>query len=384
MNRQLLTILLLSTFIALLGIGIIVPILPVFATTLGANSLALGMIIAAFSISRGLLQPVVGNLSDRWGRKGFLACGLLIYCLVGMILPLAHSVSNILAIRLLHGVGSAMIVPVAMAYVSDMAPIGQEGRYMGMLNIAIFSGIGGGPLLGGFFTDHWGMASAFYAMSGLSIVAFLLVISQLPTQDITEPKIPRPSTIRSLGIMFATRRTRGILLARMTTMIVMVPAMAFTPLLLSQWFNSSGTQTGIVIAGRTLANAILQTPFGRMSERRDKVTMLQTGCIIISLAICLVPMTTSFWPILILFIILGVGEAMIWPVLGALATEEGRRYGQGTMMGAFNTAMSAGIFLGAVGAGICSDLIGLGWSFFVIGVTVLISSLLATRLIRAG
>lgn len=112
--------------------------------------------------------------------------------------------------------------------------------------------------------------------------------------------------------------------------------------------------------------------------------MLQTGCIIISLAICLVPMTTSFWPILILFIILGVGEAMIWPVLGALAAEEGRRYGQGTMMGAFNTAMSAGIFLGAVGAGICSDLIGLGWSFFVIGVTVLISSLLATRLIRAG
>lgn len=167
-------------------------------------------------------------------------------------------------------------------------------------------------------------------------------------------------------------------------MVVMVPAMAFTPLLLSQWFNASGTQTGMVIAGRTLANAILQTPFGRMSERRDKVTMLQIGCIIISLSICLVPLAMSFWPVFVLFIVLGVGEAIIWPVLGALAAEEGRNYGQGTMMGAFNTAMSAGIFVGAVGAGACSDFIGLGWSFFVIGIGVLISSLLATRLIRAA
>ena len=79
MTRQILVTLLLSVFIALLGIGIIIPVMPVFATELGANGLALGMIIAAFSVSRGLLQPVVGNLSDRWGRKGFLVTGLFIY-----------------------------------------------------------------------------------------------------------------------------------------------------------------------------------------------------------------------------------------------------------------------------------------------------------------
>jgi len=384
MNRQLLVILLLATFIALLGIGIIVPILPGLATTLGASSLMLGMIIASFSIARGLLQPVVGTLSDRWGRKVFLSCGLLIYCLIGLMLPQAQSVANIIAIRIVHGVGSAMIVPIAMAYVSDMAPIGQEGRYMGMLNVAIFSGIGSGPLLGGFFTDHWGMPSAFYAMSGASTLAFLLVIAKLPALASKSPPTPRPGLIPSLRLMIATRRTRGILVARMATMIVVVPAMAYTPLLLHQWFNASATETGLVIAGRTLANAIMQTPFGRMAERRDKVTMLQVGCAIISLAICLVPMTMGFWAALILFVILGVGEAIIWPVLGALAAEEGRRYGQGTMMGAFNTAMSAGIFAGAVGAGACSDLIGLGWSFGAVGVVVLTASLWASRLIRAA
>lgn len=144
MPRQLLITLLLSVFIALLGIGIIVPVMPVFAESLGAGGLALGFIIAAFSLARGICQPVVGNLSDRWGRKGFLLGGLAIFALVGYLLPAASSMGALLLIRCLHGVGSAMIVPVAMAYVGDHAQVGSEGRYMGLLNIAIFTGIGGG------------------------------------------------------------------------------------------------------------------------------------------------------------------------------------------------------------------------------------------------
>ncbi len=79
MNRHILITLLLSIFIALLGIGIIIPVMPVFASELGAGGFSLGMIIAAFSISRGILQPVVGSLSDRLGRKRFLVAGLFIY-----------------------------------------------------------------------------------------------------------------------------------------------------------------------------------------------------------------------------------------------------------------------------------------------------------------
>ena len=64
MNHSALFTLLLSVFIGLLGIGIIIPVLPVFATTLGASGFALGLIMAAFSVSRGLLQLMVGSWSD--------------------------------------------------------------------------------------------------------------------------------------------------------------------------------------------------------------------------------------------------------------------------------------------------------------------------------
>ena len=384
MQRHILATLLLSVFIALLGIGIIVPVMPVFATSLGAGGLALGLIIAAFSITRGIFQPIVGSLSDRWGKKGFLVCGLLMYGLVGLAMPRATSVVNLIVIRAFHGIGSAMIVPVAMAYVSDLSPVGREGRYMGLLNIAIFSGIGSGPLIGGFFTDLWGMASAFYAMALLSAVALLLVVFQMPSQENREHHVRRMGIFKAMRSMLTRRRTGGILLARMATMIIMVPTMGFLPLLMQQWFAASGMEIGVVMACRTLVNALLQTPCGRMADRMDKVRLLQAGSLIICAVMCLIPLAAHFWWLLLLFVFLGMGEALIWPTLGALATVEGRQYGQGTMMGVFNLAMSTGVFCGSLGAGIAMDLLGLRWAFFIIGILVLILTMFAAELIKGS
>ncbi len=96
---------------------------------------------------------------------------------------------------------------------------------------------------------------------------------------------------------------------------------------------------------------------------------------------CLLPLANNFWVLVGLFIILGSGEAIIWPTLGALATEEGREYGQGTMMGVFNMAMSGGVFIGAIGAGITSDMFGLQWSFLIIGCLILCLTMVAIKMI---
>jgi DHA1 family multidrug resistance protein-like MFS transporter len=385
MNRQILIILLLSVFIALLGIGIIVPVMPDFATRLGASGTSLGLMIAAFSLTRGFFQPIVGSFSDRWGRKGFLIAGLFIYGLVGLILPEAKTVPNLIIIRSFHGFGSAMIMPVAMAYVSELAPSGEEGRYMGLLNIAIFSGFGGGPLLGGFFADLWGMSSAFYTMAGLSFAAMALIFLKMPR--LVEKKsfpVTGLGIYRAMGRVFTSRRTNGILLARMTTMFIMVPTMAFLPLLMHQKFGATGIMIGLIITVRTVINALLQIPCGRLADRHDKTVLLTMGCLVISLIMVLVPLAADFTQLLLMFAVLGAGEALIWPVLGALAAEEGRIYGHGTMMGVFNLAMSSGIFFGSLGAGWVIDFWGLDWSFVTVGVTVLFLSLAAIGMIRSS
>lgn len=382
-NRILLTVVL-AVFIALLGVGIIIPVLPVLATKLGASGFSLGLITAAFSLSRGLLQPTVGNLSDRWGRKGFLVAGLFIYGLVGLLIPLAGSVVQLVGIRLFQGVGAAMIVPVAMAYASALAPPGQEGRYMGVVNIAIFCGIGCGPILGGLFADTWGLVSVFSMMATLCFIAFLFVLINMPSCCPTELQ-PPPALLHSIRSMLKSRRTVGILIARFATVLMMVPTMAFLPVMMAGWLGSSGFETGLVIASRTLMNALLQYPFGKLADRHDKVMLLLCGCACMCVAVFLIPRATGLSAMIGMYLFLGFGEAVLWPVLGAFAAEEGRaHFGHGTMMGVFNLAMSAGVFTGAVLAGLSLDSYGMHKAFSFTAAAIMTLTVMAAALIRSG
>lgn len=128
---------------------------------------------------------------------------------------------------------------------------------------------------------------------------------------------------------------------------------------------------------------MLQHPFGRLADRQNKILLLRIGCLTLSGVMCLIPFAGNFTVLLILFIILGSGEAIIWPTLGALATEEGRHYGQGTMMGVFNMVMSIGIFVGAIMAGVISDWLGLHWSFVLIGILVFVLTMLASTIMES-
>ncbi|SDP52995.1 MFS transporter [Desulforhopalus singaporensis] len=384
MKKYTVITLLLSIFIALLGIGIIVPVMPVYAKDLGAGGFALGMIIAAFSITRGALQPVVGSLSDQWGRKRFLMVGLLIYGLVGLMIPSANTVFHLIAIRGFHGVGSAMIVPIAMAYMSLLAPAGHEGRYMSYLNIAIFCGIGCGPVIGGCIYDFFGLRVVFYAMALLSFMALLLVVRFMPGNDGTK-SVTKKKLLAGFSAMLSSRKTCGILVARYATMIVMVPTMAFLPLLMSAWQETTGLQIGIVIACRTLVNAVFQIPFGRIGDTVSKLPLLLGSSLALSGLIFVIPSIDSFAMMAITYLFLGVTEACVWALLGAYASLEAKNlYGHGTMMGVFSFAMSAGVFTGAILAGTSMNMWGIVSAYHVTAVAVGGGSLLAGMLIVSG
>ena len=159
-NRQIFAILLLALFISTLGIGIIVPMLPIYAETLGASGIWIGLIFSGFSIARFFVMPIVGRLSDRSGRKTFIAAGLFLYALVSLGFISAKSPETLTVLRLGQGFAAAMIIPIAQAYAGELSPSHSEGKYMGIFSLALFAGFGVGPLMGGFLKDLYGMGSA--------------------------------------------------------------------------------------------------------------------------------------------------------------------------------------------------------------------------------
>ena len=376
--------LLMAMFISLLGLGIVVPLLPIYAEDLGASGIAIGLMIAGFSISRGVLQPFMGGLSDRHGRKRFMIAGLSLYAFIGLLFPLANSVEHLVIIRIVHGVGSAMITPIAMSYVGDLAPPDQEGRYMGMFNIALFSGIGFGPIIGGIFRDTLGFDSAFYAMSALSALSLVLLLVALPSDHGAKGGRDTPSILTTMRRMSRNVRVMGVLLSRMSTMVIVVPTFAFLPILMTRFMDSSGAEIGLVIAARTLTNAALQVPAGRIVDRANKVNVLVIGSLVVVASTFVIPFADTFTQLIIIFIVMGAGEAFVAPTLGAFAILEGRVYGQGAMMGVFNMSMSAGILVGSLAAGLLVDSYGVEYAFPFVAVALLISTIISALMIKAG
>lgn len=255
---------------------------------------------------------------------------------------------------------------------------------MGVINIAIFCGIGCGPIAGGIVSDMWGLASVFHIMAGLCFFSFLLVMVNMPSVCPIDQR-QQVGLWVNIRLMLNRRRTMGIFIARFGTVLMMVPTMAFLPVMMAQWPDSTGFQTGLVIAGRTLVNALLQYPFGWVADRCDKVLLLLIGCGCMSIAVFLIPTMTTFPTMVGIYLFLGLGEAVLWPVLGAYAAEEGRtHFGHGTMMGVFNLAMSAGVFTGALLAGMSMDSLGMRQAFFVTAGAIMLLTVMAAILIRSG
>ena len=105
------------------------------------------------------------------------------YAFVSILYIFSWDFSSLLSFRFVHGIGSAMATPVAMAYAAELAPKGQEGKYMGTMNLAMFGGMGLGPLIGGSLSDLFDLSAPFYFMGALTAMSLVLTMIFLPEVD---------------------------------------------------------------------------------------------------------------------------------------------------------------------------------------------------------
>ncbi len=355
-------VLFISIFSSMLGVGIIVPILPLYAETLGVNGLWLGAIFAIFNLARSATMPVVGRISDRVGRKRFISSGLLIYTLSSLGYIYAGSAPELFVVRLIQGASSALIIPIAMAFIADIAPPDQEGNYMGIFSVALFLGFGSGPLIGGFCKDYAGMEANFLIMGGLCLLALALVIICLPRSSSVQR--PAPPLAVPFATMLKSRSIMGICLYRFSNAFCRGSIMTFVPLYAHNTLSLSGSQIGMVIASSILLTAFLQMPFGRMADKVDRKLLVTTGSVLYFVLVPLIPLTRTFPQLLALNTSLGFLGAISLPAASALTVTEGKQFGMGSTMAVFNVAMSAGLGIGPLLCGIILDLWSLPGVFY--------------------
>ena len=359
--RKVFPVLSLSIFSATLGLGIIAPLLPLYAEGLGATSIWLGIIFASFSVSRAVVIPIAGKVSDRRGRKRFLAIGLLAYTVISFGYMWAGNVAGLTLVRLLHGVASGMVMPIAQAYVGDVVPEGEEGKWMGYFNSAFFAGVGCGPLLGGILAEHLGMNAAFYTMGGLSLLAFLGVVLFLPEISTRQKAIGPSSSFKEIA---TSGTVRGLFSFRVGIASARGILMTFLPVFAGMYLGLSLSLIGVLLAVQILGSSLLQIPSGSIADRLNRRGLVVLGCFIYLTAVALVPSTTNFWSLFALSVMVSLGDAAALPAASAMTIQEGKKYGMGMAMAMFNMAFSIGMALGPFLAGILADLSNSSYVFY--------------------
>jgi MFS family permease len=352
-----------SIFAAVTGVGIVVPLLPVYAHELGASGVYIALIFGGFSLSRTFFLPYFGKLSDKKGRKPFLTIGLFCYFLISLAFMLSDDLNSLVIIRIIQGVASAMIMPVAQAYMGDITPIGKEGISMGMFNMSIFIGLSIGPLLGGAIKDTFTIQAAFACMGILAFGAFCLSYFFLPAMDQERVIMGEYHPVAWRSLIY-DRRMVGLFVFRMVYTTCIGIIWGFLPVLADTDFSLSSSAIGFLVMLGIAVSGIMHIPMGIIADRFDKRMLVVAGGLISFVSMFMVSWAGGFWDLFWANIIFGIGGGISQPSIMALAVISGNKLeAMGAVMSLMTVAHSLGMLVGSMFGGLVMDLLNLKYAF---------------------
>jgi MFS family permease len=370
-----LAVLLFAVFATVLGVGMAVPLLPVYAHGLGATGVHIGLLTGAFALSRLLCTPWFARHSDRSGRKRWIVTGLAAYAAISVALGHIQNVAGLIVARSFHGVASAMLMPLIQAYAGDVAPTGREGRVMGIYGAVVLGGLGVGPVLGGLAHDRLGLQSAFTAMALLAAAAAVLCATCLPPAD-REFHVRDRREPSSWRLLLRDHTVVGLFVFRLCYVVCIGIIWAFLPLYATSTHALSGTATGTVVGIGVLASGLLNVPMGLVADRVDRRRMVLVGGLIAGYGVLGLDGANSLRGLAVSSALFGIGGGVAMPAVMAIATRHGNRTSaMGTVMALMTVAHSAGMMIGALLAGVVMDLHSLH-AVFSVGAAVMLAGVL--------
>jgi MFS family permease len=353
----------LALFVSMAGIAMVSPLLSVFAEEFGASGIWLGLAFSGFALSQIPLMPIVGRLSDRFGKRTFLWLGLLIYAIAAVGYFWAPGYKELVFFRIISGAGTAMVIPTAYAYVGELAPRGHEGRYMGLFNIAMIAGFGIGPMLGGIIHDSLGMDATFVSMGVLSIIGFFIALFFLPGRNPAPVEKKHSELSTPFTSMIKDNTIRAIIAVQFVLGLSAGTVLTFLGIFMTSRLETSLALVGVAISIRYLQNGILAYPFGWLADRVNRVVLVSMGLLVMAAGTLSISWIGNFALLVGVFVIIGTFESMATPSINAITVDKGRVLGMGSVMGIINTASSVGLVIGSLAGGAIENSFGVEWVF---------------------
>jgi len=392
-----LLILIFAVFVSMIGFGLVMPFLPIYASEFGATKTQIGLMLGVFSIVKIFVAPLGGKLADTYGRKPIMVGGMFAYMIVMAMFGLARTLPELFIYRGGQGAASGLVWPIAMTYIGDIVKEEDRGKAMGLYSMSFASGNAFGPLLGGMIATYYSLSVPFFFTSGLAALSGLLLFLGVKesyegskAKGINEKKRSYPSFLDyrkwRLSLKNILKAPAKFFLAIWNYIKMITPfpklflgltvgsftvffglAMVWSMLSLfgDEILLLTEFQISLVFTLIGVVQVMIMFPAGSLSDRIGRKKLIISGVGLSALFSGFIGFSTGFLFLLFAVGMYTVGRALARPSFPAFVSSLSSIEHRGKMMGVYNFAQNAAFATGSFIGGSVADLMGLRWPFFV-------------------
>lgn len=382
-----LTVLMITAFVDMLGLIIIYPLLPFYATRLGANAAMVGALVAAFSVAQLLSAPAWGWMSDRYGRRPAILFGLLISAAAYVIFAFAGTLWLLFLSRLIQGLGGGTI-GVVQAYVADICEGKDRAKALGWLSAVTSLGAVVGPAIGSALVKAGGRTAP-----GLGSAALCVLVSVFAWRFLRESK---EETVTQEHAALVPSTGAGAIRRVIShpkdpaSRLIWIYAIAIgafygttpmLPLILSDRLGVTETNVGYFVMYLGGIGVIVRTGvLGRMIDWIGEVKLARLGLVFLALGLAAVSRIYTYPTMLVAMTLMPVGTAFVFPCVTAMLSRVVPRRDRGLYMGVQHTFGGVSRVAFPLMAGYGMDVLGKGIPFVIAGILVGLTLLLTVAM----
>ena len=367
-----------TVLIDLIGFGIVLPLLPLYAERFGASPTAIGALAGTYALCQFVFAPLWGRLSDHVGRRPVILASLVGTCLASLLFGLAGALWLLFVARALDGISGASYAA-AQAYVADVTTPENRTRGMGMIGAAFGLGFVIGPALGALFA----IASPrlpFFVAAGLAAANFAVAWRRLPEPHRVPRTTPRPTRRALIGRALGDRDLAPLVWISFIGTLAFVGMESTFALFGERRFGFGLVATGLVFTYIGVVSAVVQGGLvARVVRRFGETRTLLAGLWGTGLALGLIPACYSTWALLLVVLLLAAASGLVFPTVTSLFSRAAGADDQGGLLGVLASTGGLARIVGPVGATVLFAHIGIAAPYLVGAVLFAGCGLLAGR-----
>ncbi|MEC2075829.1 MFS transporter [Metabacillus fastidiosus] len=359
-QKSVLIILLSNIFIAFLGIGLVIPVMPSLMNIMHLSGKTMGYLVAVFAVAQLVMSPFAGRWVDRYGRKKIIIIGLFLFGVSELIFGLGTNVSVLYISRILGGISAAFIMPGVTAYVADITSVQERSKAMGYVSAAISTGFIIGPGIGGFIAEY-GVRMPFFVAAAIAMLACISSMFILKEPLTKEQLAEVSSNTKQTNFISDLRRSLNPLYF-IAFIIVFVLAFGLSAyetvfsLFSDHKFGFTPKDIAAIITISSIFGVVVQVfMFGKMVDILGEKKLIQLCLIVGGIFAVISTMISSFLAVLVVTSFIFLAFDLLRPALTTFLSKAAGKE-QGFVAGMNSTYTSLGNIGGPAMGGILFDI----------------------------